>query len=52
MTDVTSPGGIATLEPLARQRQQKAWNWYDRANSAYYTTVIMYGANITLSTVV
>jgi MFS transporter, UMF1 family len=40
MTDVTSPGGIANLEPLARQRQQKAWNWYDWANSAYYTTVL------------
>ena len=38
MTDVTS--GIANLEPLARQRQQRAWNWYDWANSAYYTTVL------------
>ena len=40
MTDTTTPGGIADLEPLARQRQQKAWNWYDWANSAYYTTVL------------
>ena len=40
MTDTTSPGGIANLEPLARLRQQKAWNWYDWANSAYYTTVL------------
>ncbi|HEY6932151.1 MAG TPA: MFS transporter, partial [Marmoricola sp.] len=23
-----------------RRRQQKAWNWYDWANSAYYTTVL------------
>jgi UMF1 family MFS transporter len=38
MTDVTS--GIADLEPLARQNQQKAWNWYDWANSAFYTTVL------------
>ncbi|MEO5709896.1 MAG: MFS transporter [Nocardioidaceae bacterium] len=38
MTDVTR--GIANLEPLARQRQQRAWNWYDWANSAYYTTVL------------
>ena len=32
--------GIANLEPLARQGQQKAWNWYDWANSAFYTTVL------------
>ena len=38
MTDVSS--GIANLEPLARQRQQRAWTWYDWANSAYYTTVL------------
>jgi len=31
---------IADLEPLDRQRQQKAWNWYDWANSAFYTTVL------------
>ncbi|RNL79338.1 MFS transporter [Nocardioides marmorisolisilvae] len=30
-----------TLEPAAdRLRQQKAWNWYDWANSAFYTTVL------------
>jgi MFS transporter, UMF1 family len=40
MTDTTTPGGIADLEPLARQRQQRAWNCYDWANSAYYTTVL------------
>src|SRR6476659_10735822 len=27
-------------EPADRIRQQKAWNWYDWANSAYYTTVL------------
>ena len=32
--------GIADLEPLARAKEQKAWNWYDWANSAYYTTVL------------
>ncbi len=32
--------GIADLEPLRRSKEQKAWNWYDWANSAYYTTVL------------
>jgi UMF1 family MFS transporter len=32
--------GIANLEPLVRLNQQKAWNWYDWANSAFYTTVL------------
>jgi UMF1 family MFS transporter len=36
---VSTPG-IANLEPMERLRQQKAWNWYDWANSAYYTTVL------------
>ena len=31
---------IADLAPLDRVRQQKAWNWYDWANSAFYTTVL------------
>ncbi|MGZ4493291.1 MAG: MFS transporter [Nocardioides sp.] len=31
--------GIADLEPLARRREQRAWYWYDWANSAYVTTV-------------
>lgn len=34
------PPSIADLEPLDRLRQQKAWNWYDWANSAFYTTVL------------
>ncbi|MGA8209528.1 MAG: MFS transporter, partial [Nocardioidaceae bacterium] len=33
-------GGVADLEPLARQRDQRAWYWYDWANSAYFTTVL------------
>jgi UMF1 family MFS transporter len=28
------------LNPLWRSREQRAWNWYDWANSAYYTTVL------------
>ncbi len=35
-----SPAGIADLSPVDRLKQQKAWNWYDWANSAYYTTVL------------
>ncbi|HEX3296989.1 MAG TPA: MFS transporter [Nocardioides sp.] len=32
--------GVADLEPLWRSKEQHAWNWYDWANSAYYTTVL------------
>ena len=40
MTDASGgPGGVADLRPLARAREQKAWYWYDWANSAYVTTV-------------
>jgi UMF1 family MFS transporter len=35
-----APMGIADLSPVDRLKQQKAWNWYDWANSAYYTTVL------------
>ena len=31
---------FADLGPLNRAREQKAWYWYDWANSAYYTTVL------------
>ena len=31
--------GIADLRPLARRREQRAWYWYDWANSAFVTTV-------------
>jgi len=37
---VTTPTGFADLGPLNRAREQKAWYWYDWANSAYYTTVL------------
>ena len=30
---------IADLAPLVRARDQRAWYWYDWANSAYFTTV-------------
>ena len=46
MTDSpASPGGIADLAPLARAKEQKAWYWYDWANSAYVTTIgtVMFG---------
>ncbi|HEX6246513.1 MAG TPA: MFS transporter [Nocardioidaceae bacterium] len=33
------PAGIANLEPLARRKEQRAWYFYDWANSAYVTTV-------------
>ena len=35
----SGPVGIAVLSPLARRREQRAWYWYDWANSAYVTTV-------------
>lgn len=36
---MTAPVGIANLEPLARRKEQRAWYWYDWANSAYVTTI-------------
>src|SRR3954470_3633687 len=36
---VHGPAGIADLSPLARAKEQKAWYWYDWANSAYVTTI-------------
>ena len=32
--------GVADLGPLERAREQRAWYWYDWANSAFYTTVL------------
>src|SRR5688572_21374833 len=34
-----APAGVADLRPLARAREQRAWYWYDWANSAYTTTI-------------
>ena len=31
---------FADLEPLERAKEQKAWYWYDWANSAYFTTML------------
>jgi MFS transporter, UMF1 family len=31
---------IADLSPLARRKEQRAWYWYDWANSAYFTTIV------------
>ena len=36
---MTAPSGLADLSPLARAREQRAWYWYDWANSAYVTTI-------------
>jgi len=33
------PRGIANLEPLNRAREQRAWYFYDWANSAFSTTI-------------
>jgi UMF1 family MFS transporter len=35
----TTPAGIADLGPLARAKEQRAWYWYDWANSAFATTI-------------
>ncbi len=46
--DGSAGGGIADLRPLARAREQKAWYWYDWANSAYVTTIatVLFGPYI------
>lgn len=35
----TQTPGVADLDPLNRAQEQKAWYWYDWANSAYTTTI-------------
>ena len=42
MTLSSSSGqqGLGDFAPVRRRQQQKAWNWYDWANSAFYTTVL------------
>ncbi|MFT4289344.1 MFS transporter [Nocardioides sp.] len=32
--------GIADLGPVRRRAEQRAWNWYDWANSAFYATTL------------
>jgi UMF1 family MFS transporter len=39
VTEAPGPAGVADLRPLERQKEQRAWYWYDWANSAYITTV-------------
>ena len=39
MKDSDVPAGVADLRPLEQAREQKAWYWYDWANSAYTTTI-------------
>jgi MFS transporter, UMF1 family len=39
MTTTPISGGIADLTPLDRRKEQRAWYWYDWANSAYVTTI-------------
>src|SRR3954452_9242965 len=39
-TGPEGPNSIADLSPLYRAKDQKAWYWYDWANSAFYTTVL------------
>jgi len=35
---MSTTGDVADLGPLDRMKEQKAWYWYDWANSAYVTT--------------
>ena len=37
---MSGPRGVADLRPMVRRNEQRAWYWYDWANSAYYTTVL------------
>jgi UMF1 family MFS transporter len=37
---VSERAELVDLDPLWRSREQRAWYWYDWANSAYYTTVL------------
>ncbi len=40
MSDAGDPRGVADLRPLDRAREQRAWYWYDWANSAFFTTTL------------
>ncbi|EAP99064.1 putative integral membrane protein [Janibacter sp. HTCC2649] len=37
---MSAPTATADVASLDRRQQQNAWNWYDWANSAFYTTVL------------
>lgn len=48
MSDTESAGGIADLSPLAGRKEQRAWYFYDWANSAFATTTagVLFGPYI------
>ena len=48
MSESGPPGGIADLRPLNRAREQRAWYFYDWANSAFATTIggVLFGPYI------
>ena len=48
MSESDPPGGIADLRPLNRANEQRAWYFYDFANSAFATTIggVLFGPYI------
>jgi UMF1 family MFS transporter len=48
MSESDPPGGIADLRPLNRAQEQRAWYFYDFANSAFATTIggVLFGPYI------
>jgi UMF1 family MFS transporter len=48
MSDTEPPEGIADLSPLEGDREQRAWYFYDWANSAFATTIagVLFGPYI------
>ena len=48
MSETDPPGGIADLRPLNRAKEQRAWYFYDFANSAFATTIggVLFGPYI------
>jgi MFS transporter, UMF1 family len=48
MSESEPPGGIADLRPLNRAKEQRAWYFYDFANSAFATTIggVLFGPYI------
>jgi UMF1 family MFS transporter len=48
MSDIEPAGGIADLSPLAGRKEQRAWYFYDWANSAFATTIagVLFGPYI------
>ena len=48
MSEPGTPDGIADLRPLSRAKEQRAWYFYDWANSAFATTIagVLFGPYI------